>query len=302
MFFGENRIHEEAAAAVAIVVGFIVACLRALCVMRDGDQFALFGASHGFGQISMGIFKHAFGGAYFQHGVANIRGRHTVAHFHAQCFGELAVANYAGFAVMQRESNGQHHVARCREEVGRRRCRSAVHARFERAHAIAEMKFLIGELLGLLVFAIPDLHAFDAGCDFLAVCADILHDRRADSAWNAGESFHALQAEVDAVVDEIIPIATRFGVDMHDCFAVFDGSRLIKHAYGVSRVTHHDTIERRVGHEHIGSAADHAQRQSFGVGILDGFDNADTRGRFDKGCDWSTYGDGREICEIGHDA
>ena len=65
--------------------------------------------------------------------------------------------------------------------------------------------------------------------------------------------------------------------------------------------THHDTIERRVGHEHIGSAADHAQRQSFGVGILDGFDNADTRGRFDKGCDWSTYGDGREICEIGHD-
>ena len=92
------------------------------------------------------------------------------------------------------------------------------------------MQFLIGELFGLLVFAVPDFHAFDAGCDFLAVCADILHDRRADSAWNAGKSFHALQAEVDAVVDEIIPIATRFGVDMHDFFAVFDGSRLIKHA------------------------------------------------------------------------
>ena len=248
----------------------------------------------------MGILKHALGGTYFQYRVANIRCRHTVADFHSQRFGELTVADHAGFAVMQRESNGQHHVARCREEVGCRCGRSTIHAGFERTHTIAEMQFLIGKLFGLLVFAVPDFYAFDAGCDLLAVCADILHHRRADGTRNAGKSFHAFQTKPDAVVDEIIPIAAGFGVDMHDFFVVFGRRCLIKHTYGVSRITDHDAIERRVGHEHVGSASDHAQRQAFGVGIFNGFDNADTRGRFNKGCDWPTYGNSGEICEISH--
>ena len=300
LFFGENRIHEEAATAMAIVVGFVSACLCALRIMCDGDQFAFFGAAHGFGQVTVGILKHALGGTYFQYRVTNIRCRHAFAHFHAQCFGKLPVAYHAGCAVMQREGYGQYHVARCREEVGRRRCRSAVHAGFERTHTVPEMQFLIGELFDLLVFAVPDFHAFDAGCDLLAVCADILHHRRADGAWNSGKSFHAFQAKSDAVVNEIIPIAAGFGVDMHDFFVVFGRRCLIKHTYGASRITDHDAIERRVGHEHVGSASDHAQRQAFDVGILDGFDNADTRSRFDKGCNWSAYGDSGEICEIGH--
>ena len=162
------------------------------------------------------------------------------------------------------------------------------------------MQFLIGELFGLLVFAVPDFHAFDAGCDLLAVCANILHHRRADGARNAGKSFHAFQAKPDAVVDEIIPIASGFGVDVHDFFVVFGRRCLIKHTYGVSRITDHDAIERRVGHEHVGSASDHAQRQAFGIGIFNGFNNADTRGRFNKGCDWPAYGNSGEICEISH--
>ena len=175
LFFGENRIHEEAATAMAIIVGFVIACLCTLRIMRDGDQFAFFGAAHGFGQVTVGILKHALGGTYVQYRVANIRCRHAFAHFHAQCLGELPVADHAGCAVMQSEGDGQHHVTRRREEVDCGRGRSAVHAGFERTHTVTEMQFLIGELFGLLVFAVPDFHAFDAGCDLLAVCANILH-------------------------------------------------------------------------------------------------------------------------------
>ena len=57
----------------------------------------------------------------------------------------------------------------------------------------------------------------------------------------------------------------------------------------------------RVGVAHIASADDTAQTHSFGVGILAGFANDDPRGRLGQGCAWSTYGDGREICEIGPD-
>ena len=69
---------------------------------------------------------------------------------------------------------------------------------------------------------------------------------------------HALQAEVDAVVDEIIPIAAGFGVDVHDSLAVLDRRGLVGHGDLPAGVAHDDAIERPISDQQIGSAANHA--------------------------------------------
>ena len=153
-----------------------------------------------------------------------------------------------------------------------------------------------------MFLAIPHLHAFDAGSDLLAVRADILHHRRADGAGNAGKTFDALQAEADAMVDEIIPIATRFGVDAHDTPIILRRRRSIQHIDGASRVPDHHSVEWSVVHEHIGSAADHAQRLAFGICALDGFDDSVACGRLQENGYMPADTDGGEICKTCHNA
>ena len=57
-----------------------------------------------------------------------------------------------------------------------------------------------------------------------------------------------------------------------------------------------------VGYEHVGSAADHAQWQSLGIGFLNGLDDADARGRLQESGDRTAHADGGEICKTSHNA
>ena len=89
---------------------------------------------------------------------------------------------------------------------------------------------------------------------------------------------------------------------MDDTPIILDRSRLIQHADGTSRIADHHAFERRVGYEHVGSAADHAQWQSLGIGFLNGLDDADARGRLQESGDRTAHADGGEICKTSHNA
>ena len=73
-----------------------------------------------------------------------------------------------------------------------------------------------------------------------------------------GQTFHALQPELDGERDEIIPIAAGFGVDVHDSLAVLDRRGLVGHGDLPAGVAHDDAIERPISDQQIGSAANHA--------------------------------------------
>ena len=302
LLWRENRVHEEAAAAMAVEVRTVIAVLLGLRFKSDINQIRLLGALHGRRRIAMRVFQHAFSRTHLQHRVADVRGVHAIAHGDVQRLGELTVTDHARIAVPQRERDGQHHVSRRREKFRGRSRRSAVHAGFQRAHAVAEGELIVAQRLYRTFLAIPNLDAVDAGGDLLTVRADVLHDRRADGAGNAGQAFDAFQSKSDAVIDEIIPVAAGFGVHVDDTPIILDRSRLIQHADGTSRIADHHAFERHVGYEHVGSAADHAQWQSLGIGFLNGLDDADARGRFQESGDRTAHTDGGEICKTCHNA
>ena len=158
----------------------------------------------------------------------------------------------------QRECHRQHHVSRRREELAGRHRRSLIHARLESAHTVSESHVGSRDVQRPLVPTVPRLHGFDRACDFLSVRADVLHHRGADCAGDAGQTFHALQPELDGERDEIIPIAAGFGVDVHDSLAVLDRRGLVGHGDLPAGVAHDDAIERPISDQQIGSAANHA--------------------------------------------
>ena len=200
LLWRENRVHEEAAAAMAVEVRTVIAVLLGLRFKSDIDQIRLLGALHGRRRIAMRVFQHAFSRTHLQHRVADVRGVHAIAHGDVQRLGELTVTDHARIAVPQRERDRQHHVSRRREKFRGRSRRSAVHAGFQRAHAVAEGELIVAQRLYRTFLAVPNLDAVDAGGDLLTVRADVLHDRRADGAGNAGQAFNAFQSGLRAAL------------------------------------------------------------------------------------------------------
>ena len=221
--------------------------------MRDGDQPGLLGTAHGFGKVAVGILQHALGGTHRKHGVADILGIHTITDLDAKRLGELTIADHSGIAMVQSEGDGKHHISGGREEFIGRRSRGRPHT-----HAVAEAQIFGGEVAGAFLLAVPDLHAAHAGTDLLAIGSDILHHRCANGSGDSGQSLHAFQTEFDAEIHEIVPVAAGFGIDVYDSLAVLHRSGLVEHVDAAACVANDHTVERRVGHQHVGAAADYA--------------------------------------------
>ena len=156
------------------------------------------------------------------------------------------------------------------------------------------------QVLDGFVLTIPDFDGFDAASDILAVCADVLHHGRTNGAGNTRQPLNALKTQPHAVIDEIVPIAPGFGVYMHCAVVAFDWSGLVRNGDRTARVANHDAMERLIGYQHIGPTADDEQRQSLGIGLFHGLDDADTGGGLYETIDLAADGDGSDVCKRSH--
>ncbi len=287
-----------------VVIRLGSADLRGLRLAGDGHESRLLGSAHDIRAVPPGVLQHAFGCTHLEHRVADMPNVHAVADLDTQGLGKLPVSDHAGFATSQCEGDGQDDIARRREVSGRRRRRRVVHARFQRAHTVSETQVARGQIPNGTLLAVPYADDIDAGADLLAVCADVLHHGRADGAGDARQSLDALQFQFDASIHEIVPVAPRFGGDEHDFLFVpiADVIGFTRHGHVSTRVAHHHALERRVGHQHVGSAANDAQRFAFRVGDFDRIDEVFLRSRFEERCDRSSHTDGGEICKTSHSA
>ena len=263
---GQDRVHEERAAAVTVPVGsgqsrtgFDARSAGGGETPQIGDDVLLaLRVGHDRLNVAGRILKHAFRRTDLEHRVADGRRGHTRAHLDAESLRQLAESDRALGAVPQGERDGQHHIARRREEPVGRRGGSRIHARLQRGGTIAELQVVRGQVARRLRLAIPHLHRFDRCGDLLTVRADVLHDGRAHRAGDAGQAFDALQTEFDGEGDEIIPVRASLRVHVHGAVVALDGRRLVGHGDAATRVTHDDAWERLIGDEHVGTATDDA--------------------------------------------
>ena len=184
------------------------------------------------------------------------------------------------------EGHGQHNIARRRVILRVRDARSLVHAAFEQAEPVAELH----------------VNGFQRGGDLLAICADVLHHARANRARNAGKPLKTFKSPFHAELYEVVPVHAGLRVHMHGVVAAFNGGRFIWHDDVAACVTDHHTVEFVVRGEHVRTAADHAERNAFGVGVLHLLDQRHACGRFDETFDIATNIHGGEFSKTCHTA